>query len=172
MRFKLRENYELIFEKLQENGKKNRNDFILIIVIIKPGIHLSASRRTRRAEPAQRVSVDSNPSWGRLSLLLNPIHGDVGPSKWTFTELWLVCAQCGRIISVFGELHRGIPCLLSVLTENFSLAWGLSFHLHGGQKMLIFLTPCKVLMGFGGWRPNPWTPMTSRGVTDGMVRTP
>ncbi len=32
---KLLVNYELIFEELPENGKKNRNHFILIIVIMK-----------------------------------------------------------------------------------------------------------------------------------------
>ncbi len=35
MKLKLRENYELIFEKLQENGTKDRNDFILDTVIIR-----------------------------------------------------------------------------------------------------------------------------------------
>ncbi len=35
MRQELRENYELIFEKLRENCRKNHNDFISIIVIIK-----------------------------------------------------------------------------------------------------------------------------------------
>ncbi len=35
MTMEFRENYELIFEKLREKGKKNSNDFIFIIVIIR-----------------------------------------------------------------------------------------------------------------------------------------
>ncbi len=99
---------------------------------IKPGIYYSAG-------------VDATPSRGkqaRLAAWLDPWA--VGSSKWAFAMPWLICAQRGRLISVFGELAPRHALFFVSVTENFSLAWGHTFHLHGGQKMLTFFqTPCK-----------------------------
>ncbi len=105
----------------------------IISAVFSPKMNV-LSRFSRYIRPGIQYSADVNatPSRGKQAWLAAwPNPQTVGSSKWAFTEPWLICAQCGPIISVFGELTpRHALFVVSVdrkfftcMGSNFSLAW-------------------------------------------------